>query len=424
LLKRRLDDEGEGWFLCLNAYDEVWDYDFSKMLIDILNSSSIKPQSMRDGLKFLAENDRPAAIEFAEAFFQRFQHSSANLRSSLDRAFLCTVLFTLHREMWMQVWPLISVEPNLVRLLFLENIRDYDRCGFEFLSSLDSNQIVDLYLSLIRLFPPSDDPPMSRESTFVTPKDECIRLRKDCTHELTRRGATDQLRRILNHLPQNEEGIRWQLHEATQNSNRIKWTPIACDDVLNLVRHSNASLVRNGDDLMAVILSSLQRFQEDLQRHNISRVWDGDIPKREEVLSREISQWLGRDLKNMAVNREVEVNRLNQRVDLKVEALPHDNPHGNPVTVIIEVKRAHNREIPESVKDQLIEKYLNSNPEWNNGIYLVGWFKSKGRWEGRQYLKSKFPKGARSELHRYCVKASQQSGKKITSFVLDCSFPK
>lgn len=424
LLERRLGDEGEGWFLDLNPFDRVWDSDFSKILIEILGSPSIKPQSMRDGLMFLAENDRPAAIDFAEAFLQRFQHSSASLQSPSDRAFLCTTLFTLHSEMWIQVWPLIATESSPVRLLFLENIRDYDRCGFEFLSSLDSNQIVDLYLSLIRLFPPSNDPPMSRESTFVTPEDECIQLRRDCAHELTRRGAIDQLHRILNHLPQDEGGIRWQIHEATQISNRGKWAPIACDDVLKLVRHSNAFLVRNGDDLMAVILSSLQRFQEDLQRQNISRFWDGDTPKREEVLSREISQWLGRDLKNMAVNREVVVNRLNQRVDLKVEAFPHDNSQGDPVTVIIEIKLADNKEIPDSIKDQLIEKYLNSDPGWNHGVYLVGWFKSKGRWEKRQYLKSKFPKGARSELRKYCNKASQQLGMKIASFVLDCSYPK
>ncbi|MFK5924479.1 MAG: NACHT domain-containing protein [Verrucomicrobiota bacterium] len=430
MLERRLNDESEGWFSDFHAFNQIWDRAFSELLAEILSSPSIKPQSMRDGLMFLIKNDRSAAIDFAQAFLQRLQNSCTNLKSPSDRAFAGTALLILHSEMWTQIWPLIASDLESTRKLFLENVSDFDLRSFTFLSSLDSDQIADLYLLLIHLFPPSDDPPLSREATFVTPEDECISLRGDCTRELTRRGDTEQLGRILNHLtPDQEGGIRWQLHEATQNKNRLEWSPIACKDLLKLVQHSHASLVRNGDDLQAVILYSLEHFQENLQRQNISRVWDGDSPKREEILSHEIEQWLSRDLKGITVNREVVVNRLNQRVDLKVEALPHDSSGENLITVIIEIKRAHDNRITksnilESIKEQLIERYLNSEPEWSHGIYLVGWFKSKGRWEKPQFLKSKLPKGARSELRKYCDKATQQSGNKIASFLLDCSFPK
>jgi hypothetical protein len=173
--------------------------------------------------------------------------------------------------------------------------------------------------------------------------------------------------------------------------------------------------------LLEVVLASLARFQHDLQQHNLHRVWDGDFPKHEEYVSKELASWLKNDLKNIAVNREVEVNRWNERVDIKIEAFAGEGEHSHPFTVIIEVKRAHNTGIPKSIDTQLVEKYLLPNPGWTHGIYLVAWFYSKGKWEDRQYLSSKTPKGAESELRGHCHAVGKSRVLHIEPFLLDCS---
>lgn len=259
--------------------------------------------------------------------------------------------------------------------------------------------------------------------TFVTPVDECIQLRTGLIRALTKRGAIEEIRRFLKFLPAGEADLyKWNLDEAKQNRATLDWTPAQPSELLRLVRISNGSLIRNADDLVAVVLASLARFQDDLQQHNLHRVWDGDTPKREEFVSKELASWLKIDLKKIAVNREVEVNRWNERVDIKIEAFPRGDAREAPFTIIIEVKRAHNREIPESINSQLVEKYLLPNPGWNHGIYLVAWFHSRGKWEERQYLRGKTPKGAESELRELCQAVGKSRGLRVEPFLLDCSF--
>jgi len=93
------------------------------------------------------------------------------------------------------------------------------------------------------------------------------------------------------------------------------------------------------------------------------------------------------------------------------------------LTLIIEVKRAHNKDIPDSIRNQLSDKYLVPSRDrgWSQGIYLVAWFRTEGKWDEKQYLKSKTPPTAARELAKHCAAAEKASGFRIAPFLLDCS---
>ncbi len=122
------------------------------------------------------------------------------------------------------------------------------------------------------------------------------------------------------------------------------------------------------------------------------------------------------------VDREVQIDRLNHRVDLKIQATPRHDPE-NHLTVIIEIKRAHHEDIATAMDKQLVGDYLQPNAEWNHGIYLVGWYNCKA-WEtsaSNVRLKSKTLKGARTELERTATTVSSKHEKTVRASVLDCT---
>lgn len=422
LLDRQLHEDGEGWLSVLRSFENAWDRTLSIELADFLAGSKVKPRSMREGLHHLLEFDAVFGAELVTDKLDAIRRDDPTLGNSVSRAVVGVAWFFAAEAEMESAWPLIAGNAQSARALFLEISRDLDWRELKFLDRISASRIADLLLLFFSLFPPKDDPPMRHEMTFVTSLDECIQLRSGLIRALTKRGEIEELRRFLRSLPSNEADLyKWNLEEAKQNRAMQEWIPACPGELLRLVRISNGSLIRNADDLLEVVLASLSRFQDDLQQHNLHRVWDGDSPKREEFVSKELTSWLKNDLKNIAVNREVEVNRWNERVDIKIEAFTKNEKHSIPFTVIIEVKRAHNGEIPESINTQLVEKYLLPNPGWTHGIYLVAWFYSRGKWEGRQYLSSKSPKGAETELQGHCEAAGKSRGLRIEPFLLDCS---
>lgn len=423
LLNRQLHEKGEGWLSVLRTFETSWDRNLSNELADFLSTPTLKPRSMREGLCHLLEHDPEFGAEIIAGRLTSIRKEDPGLETALSRAVVGVAWFFAEETEMENAWPLIAGNPESAKPLFLEVASDLDTRGMGFLNRFSSARLADLLLLIFHLFPPKEDPPMGHEMTFVTPVDECIQLRNALIRTLSKRGAIKEIQRFLNSLPTGEADLyRWNLEEAKQNRALLDWTPARTTELLRLVRISNGSLIRNADDLLEVVLTSLARFQDNLQQHNLHRVWDGDTPKREEFVSKELASWLKSDLKNIVVNREVEVNRWNERVDIKIEAFPKGDAQEAPFTVIIEVKRAHNREIPESINSQLAQKYLLPNPDWNHGIYLVAWFRSKGKWEERQYLRSKTPKGAESELRKLCQAVGKSQGVRVEPYLLDCSF--
>ena len=257
------------------------------------------------------------------------------------------------------------------------------------------------------------------EEGFETAEDRSWEVVGKCIARLVDRGEDAILKEIIatrERAGHDTTGLRRNLAEANKNFARIDWKPHQPADVLRLVRDTTAALVRDAEDLFNVVRRSLRRFEDDLRKHNLERLWNQETPKRGKHFSREIEDWLRRDLKVIA-NREVQIDRLQRRTDHKIEAKPTGISGGDPLTVIIEDKCSDNRSCQTSIKDQLLDKYLAAEPSWNHGIYVVAWFGSK--WKG--IFKSRLARTAQAELDQWTADAIEVRDEVVGAILIDCS---
>jgi hypothetical protein len=206
--------------------------------------------------------------------------------------------------------------------------------------------------------------------------------------------------------------------------------------VKKMLQQPTARWIDNEDDLLDLVLESLERFQKSLTGQSLPAVetlwrWDGAgqsrsnfQPKDEEALSDDVARWLRADLGTNAgvvVNREVQPRRGN-RTDVIVEAVRSGvSPDSDKCVIVIEVKGCWHPEVKTAIESQLVDDYLRPNG-WRCGIYLVGWFVCD-RWKiPKNRLAGKNLADAKMELKGY-AKATMQNAQyvRVESFLLDCS---
>jgi hypothetical protein len=216
------------------------------------------------------------------------------------------------------------------------------------------------------------------------------------------------------------------------------WNPPMPLTVLSLAKRSEGRLVNDADDLLEVVMESLDRFQIQLTQSTLPRSevfwhWDGSDTQRhnfrnrdEAFLSDEVARWLRDDLnqRGVVVGREVQPRR-GQRTDIYVEAVARGNSALalQTVTVVIEVKGCWNVEVRTAVDSQLVGDYLRPNG-LTHGIYLVAWFVC-GAWSSPiNKLASGTLDLARPEVGQL---VSAYDGKtnpeRVNGIVLDCRYP-
>ena len=298
-----------------------------------------------------------------------------------------------------------------------------------------------MYLKLHNLFPPETDPPHNSGFFGVSSRQAVSWFRNDVITDLEARGteeACQELLRLANALPKHNVWLRWRHYNARTSKRRMVWNPPAPLTVLSLAKRSEGRLVNDADDLLEVVMESLERFQIQLTQSTLPRSerfwhWDGSDtqrrnfrPRDEAFLSDEIACWLRDDLnqRGAVIGREVQPRR-GQRTDIHVEAVARGNSAAvlQTVTVVIEVKGCWNVEVRTSVDSQLVGDYLHPNG-LAHGIYLVGWFVC-GEW---QNPKNKLASGtldlARQEVSQL---VSAYDGKtnpeRVKGVVLDCRYP-
>lgn len=408
----------------LKGFAVVWNARFSQRLVELISRPALSSQALRDGIKFLAKVDYTSAEEYVCKEWARLRSTGKELDTERKRAYVATALLQLPMATWKEMFPVLDRSRRNGKRLFLENVREIDSYDKSCLANLNSEFVADLRGLLVRLFPLSDDPPKSEEMTFITSDEECRYFRQRCLDLLVDRGAIQELNMLQQRLGRGSDGVSsWYLRRALELKVRGTWQPLAPDHLVHLVHRPNATLARTNQELADAIIASLCRLEEDWRVQHVGRLWDGDKPKLEKDLSREIQSWLASDLKECIVDRELAVNRLEQQVDILVRSKGKSSPGEEPLAVVIEVKRSHDRRIPKSIVEQLYEKYLRSNALWSHGIYLIGWFNSKGRWEKRCKLGKETLEASREELNRLCADASDKTGKQITGIILDCRNP-
>jgi len=312
--------------------------------------------------------------------------------------------------------------------------------------------VLELYRWLARQYPAIEKPKRQEEDkeTFksedykVKPGDSVVKWQTTILQHLKERGtpqACEALRRIAHEFPEMAEEMKHILLEAQLTTRRRTWSPPTPQEVLQVTSDQNVRLVNGADQLLDVVVESLDRLNQELQGETPSAIflWNqwkqGDQivfrPKDEQVLSDYVKLHLEEDLKQRGViaKREVEIRRRHgdkgvaasgERVDLQVDAfvrLPNGEIHGC-VSIIIEVKGCWN--IDTAMQTQLVDRYLKDN-SCQHGIYLVGWFNCK-QWDKKDSRKP--PKlsieEARQKFETQAAELSKQ-GVKVKAVVLNTS---
>lgn len=130
---------------------------------------------------------------------------------------------------------------------------------------------------------------------------------------------------------------------------QLSWQPLTIKELTALVGNREARLVRSGDELLEVIIESLERLEATLQGESPQAIflWNEKPlrPKDELRLSDYVKAHLERDIRGrgMIANHEVQIRRgtggdPGEQVDIHVDVIAKDGAALDIVSVIIEVK--------------------------------------------------------------------------------------
>jgi hypothetical protein len=241
----------------------------------------------------------------------------------------------------------------------------------------------------------------------------------------------------MKELP-NLQWLKWTLVNARAIVRQKTRVPPDSESILKLAKSAELRLVQDGEQLLDVVIESLNRLEAKLRAETpfAPFLWDerekGEYkpkPKDEGRLSDFIKNHLDEDLvkRGIVVNREVEVRRIagkgtGERTDIHVDAVVKrsDGEAYDRLTVVIECKGCWNTELNTAMETQLVEQYMDE-AKCRHGLYLIGWFNCD-LWTKEDYRRRQVPQisidEARRQFEDQAVGLSKD-GRVVRAFVLD-----
>lgn len=431
----------------LSAFQACWDRKSLTVLSEKLLDQTLSPQSLGRVLEILLSQDFGQAQEIAKLFVSKFLTSEPRERLKAVSSAVALMLYTEDAG-WSTIWPVVQQDPNFGREIF-KKISYLAKWDGKLELKLREEHIADLFIFLEKEFSQSkakkqklgsqrgdcnSTSEINKEDNRIDEEDSINIWKSYIPQRLQARGtieACNALRRIINELPALKNNLQWRLLEAEALTRHTTWQPPNPRAILWLIFEQDKRLVQNGEQLLDVLLESLQRLELELQGETPAAVflWNETKPKDENDFSNYVKLFLDKDLKSrgVIVNREVELRRSyggnpGERTDIHVDAVlkQTNGDTYDSITVIIEVKGCWHDEVKTAMKTQLAERYLADNP-YPYGLYLVGWFNCQ-QWDNADSRKSKAPKMALDEARAYFNGQAQEltsSGRTIRACVLN-----
>lgn len=434
------ENERHGRVFVISNLGECWSNELATMLRAKITGSELKPGSFKDVLAKLLQMADPNAKALARRIATDAIPNAGEYRT---RAVFATAELISHdpRE-WSVIWPVLQANETF-GVEVLKTVA-YEREYTSFATALDEGDIADIciWLSRLGLEKVHKDPD---DLGRVTPATALANWWNVLINTLTYKGtveACDAIRRLIEALPQ-YEGLQWSLREAEERTRRATWIPPSPEEVIRLASETDVRLIRNGRELVEVLIESLNRLESLLQgvTPSAEELWnelptapgEGRIfrPKGETNFSNYVKRHLDRDLRGRGVilNREVEIRaplggRSGEDTDIFVDVIV---PRGQSerlerISAVIEAKGCWNPDLNHAMKSQLAERYM-ADSGIHHGIYLVGWFVCP-QWDTDDYRRDKTPKipieQARHQFEEQAVALSGE-GRLIRSVVLNAA---
>lgn len=433
------------------AISEILDGALSDKLLSMIAHTALSLEVRGQILKLLLDKQFESARLWAKELLSQRTNGAVD---ALTITAATGLVNNWTKEEWPKIWTMISQDGAFGDAV-LGEIASWWRSN-RVLSHLTDDQLADLFIWMFDRYPIPDD-----RGTQIVKRmgvaDMVRDLRLQIPNYLLNRGtltAVAALSKILDRYPE-LVGVRSMMADCLAKFRRTSWIPYAPEYILQLTNNAELRLISSEDELLDLVLESLERLQRELKGHGSTaeQLWNavpisyvnrktgekqkkGEhgkkkyLPRDEAALCNFVAAHLNRDLKarGIIINREVEV-RLNlgakgERTDIHIDAVKKNiYPAAfERVTVVIEAKGSWNSGIETDMETQLAEQYL-AESACQSGIYLVGWFNCS-QWDDDDYRRADSFKhqlqDLKDQLERQALQVSK-NGLKITTVLLDAS---
>lgn len=419
----------KGTFI-LSRLKTVWDEQICVLLLDKVKHSWQQGRAVEGMLRELIEQGYEPARALAEQWLTLDEAASDDQKL---RAVVAATALLDHAEdaSWEKVYPFLMSYSELGKEVALHSSDGDITHRGSVQSRLGESQAADLYLWLDEQFPPAQDNDYpSGIAHFVTPRDSVARWRDAVLPDIKERGtraAVQALEKVLYERP-DYPWLNWTIRKAREIARRNTWKPLSPDQIIELAARPDARLIRGPEQLLELLVESLQRLDAALQGETPTAplLWDKLTktkyrPKDEESLSDLLRWHLELDLRGRGLNltREPVIRRgeganRGERLDVLVdlENVPNTG-------VIIEVKGCWNKDLWTAMEKQLTGRYLEDNPG-RYGLYVVGWFLCD-QWDARRKQTPKLsPDEARVKLEAQVLQLKLPE-LRVKAYVLNAS---
>ena len=414
----------------VSKFENCWDTRLANFLVYKAKDQSLKLTCLLDILRPLLEHNIKEIRSFTDSYIISPPQPFGEERT---KAIAISSILVSHAQDagWSIVWPAFRHDYKFGQdvILTIENSIGLRSAGIEL--KLTENQLVDLYLWLVRQYPYSEDPDRML-AHFVTPRENIGQWRDSILDQLAKKGtleACEGLHRIVGELPKLELA-EFMLANALKNYCSKSWKPTETEHILELFKNREKRLVESGDQLIEVLIESLKGLEKKLQDETPATrdIWDLFDRKNklyrpiyEEELSDYVKRHLSEDIgkRGIVLGRNTRIHRGDE-TDIHVDALKEKDDFFEPVSAIIEVKGCWNQELDTAMKSQLKDRYLKDN-NCTHGIYLIGWFNCE-LWDKNDSNYKKSQKiSIETARKKYGTQASELSDANthIEGFVLD-----
>jgi hypothetical protein len=428
-----------GYLVVLRKVSRCWDDHLRVALLAKAQDGTLKPSCLGDLLAELIEHGCAEAAAYAASLVSGPLPMEEVARARAREAAVALVTCADDAG-WPTLWPAFKANADFGREVITQvaaNPRER-RHGL-FALNLSEEAMADLYVWLRRQFPPEEDA-KHEGAHCVGARESIADLRDSILRLLQSRGTPEACRamaRISEELP-HVKWLKWALVEAEKNMLQSTWVPLEPGHFLAFTEHGGTRLVRLAEDLLDVLIDSLEHLQVSLQGESPAAVdlWDEVTPKKyrpkdENHLSDYVKRHLDADLRRRGIValREVEIRRSQgnapgEKTDIHVTGVVEGVVPGtlDRVRVIVEVKGCWHEELKTAMESQLVGRYLKDN-DCRHGLYLVGWYACP-QWDNDDWRRGGTPRWTIDQAREFFQQQAaglSKEGLVVKAFVLDAA---
>ena len=431
-----------GITLASRPFLTCWDSELTKVTERFLLAKVRRVETIRSVLAELARVDLPAIPLIWRKLAPR---SAKRGRIGIQRAAAASELMIelFAEEYWNELFAFLRANREVARLAILQSSPVGHGDDIKPTRELSEEHLSSLYLLVYGIFSPSDPEEQwddSGEPRSVTSRFDAARFRDSLVDRLVARGnpaACREMRRVASSVAKEHRlwmKKRWL--DCIELVRRKAWNPIGPEQLLEIARRRNAYWIESDDDLVLVVLESLDELQRSIRNSPSGDILDfwqykrrgGRLseqrPKAEVDVARKVYAWLHERLGSKhgaIIHREVAIQWDQRRTDIEVVVAARPRQSWPEAAVVLEVKHSWNAGVRLDAKRQLRDRYLKRTGR-TRGIYLVTWFQC-GVWRpSRRVLRARTIASAKKEVATICARASKPPIF-LAAHVLDCSFP-